>query len=190
MRVLLPGRGGSWRWRGPNVPAWPPRPRRRGRRWLRSPRHDRHLLGYARFREAEALLLDPRLPPAGVEALTEAAAIAAALRAAPLAADVQALADRARCRLPTVPHAPASADPHGLTAREAEVLTLVGQGRTNAEIAEELFISMKTASVHVSNILRKLGLKSRIQAAAVASAVANHHDDHSASSDDDHLRRA
>ena len=45
---------------------------------------------------------------------------------------------------------------------------MVGRGRTNAEIAAELFISTKTASVHVSNILRKLGLKSRIQAAAVA----------------------
>ena len=48
------------------------------------------------------------------------------------------------------------------------MLALVGRGLTNAEIAEELFISVKTASVHVSNILRKLGLKSRIQAAAVA----------------------
>jgi DNA-binding NarL/FixJ family response regulator len=81
---------------------------------------------------------------------------------------VQALADRARLPLPTVTAVPASPDPHGLTAREAEVLTLLGHGHTNAEIAEELFISVKTASVHVSNNLRKLGLKSRIQAAAVA----------------------
>ncbi|MDQ3788471.1 MAG: helix-turn-helix transcriptional regulator [Actinomycetota bacterium] len=56
----------------------------------------------------------------------------------------------------------------GLTAREAEIFSLVGQGKTNAEIAAELFISTKTASVHVSNILRKLGVKSRIQAAALA----------------------
>ncbi|MPZ86256.1 MAG: hypothetical protein GEV28_40155 [Actinophytocola sp.] len=59
-------------------------------------------------------------------------------------------------------------DPLGLTAREAEVLDLLGRGLTNPEIAGELFISTKTASVHVSNILRKLGLKSRIQAAALA----------------------
>ena len=130
--------------------------------------HDRHLLGYARFREAEALLSSRGSRQQALTALTEAAAIASSLRAAPLAADVQALADRARLPLPTVTQAPASPDPHGMTAREAEVLTLLGHGHTNAEIAAELFISVKTASVHVSNILRKLGLKSRIQAAAVA----------------------
>jgi DNA-binding CsgD family transcriptional regulator len=129
--------------------------------------HDRHLLGYARFREAEALLLLRGSRPSAVAALAAAAGVAASLGAAPLAADVRALAERARLTLP-VPQAPVSSDPHGLTAREAEVLALVGRGLTNAEIAAELFISTKTASVHVSNILRKLGLKSRIQAAAVA----------------------
>jgi DNA-binding NarL/FixJ family response regulator len=103
-----------------------------------------------------------------VTALAEAASIAAALGAVPLAEDVRALAERARLALPAVAPAPAAEDPHGLTAREAEVLALVGRGLTNAEIAGELFISTKTASVHVSNILRKLGLRSRIQAAAVA----------------------
>jgi DNA-binding NarL/FixJ family response regulator len=130
--------------------------------------HDRHLRGYARFREAEALLLARGSRQQAVTALAEAAAIAAALGAAPLVSEVRALAERARLTLPAVPAPPVAADPHGLTAREAEVLTLVGRGRTNAEIAAELFISTKTASVHVSNILRKLGLKSRIQAAAVA----------------------
>jgi DNA-binding NarL/FixJ family response regulator len=129
--------------------------------------HDRHLLGYARFRLAEALLSTPGSRQQALAALTEAATIAAFLGAVPLAAEVQALADRARLPL-ALPQPPAAADPHGLTAREAEVLALVGRGLTNAEIAEELFISVKTASVHVSNILRKLGLKSRIQAAAVA----------------------
>ena len=56
----------------------------------------------------------------------------------------------------------------GLTAREAEVLALVAVGRTNRQIGEELFVSNKTASVHVSNILRKLGVTSRADAAAVA----------------------
>ncbi|MBO3751634.1 AAA family ATPase [Streptosporangiaceae bacterium NEAU-GS5] len=60
-----------------------------------------------------------------------------------------------------------SPDP-GLTARESEVLRLVTDGRTNREIAEELFISVKTASVHVSNILAKLGVSSRGEAAAAA----------------------
>jgi DNA-binding NarL/FixJ family response regulator len=58
--------------------------------------------------------------------------------------------------------------PFGLTARELEVLQLVAAGRSNREIAAELFISAKTASVHVSNILGKLGVASRGEAAATA----------------------
>ncbi|WP_459714244.1 ATP-binding protein [Actinophytocola sp. KF-1] len=130
--------------------------------------HDRYLLGYARFREAEALLSARGSRQQAATALAEAAAVATSLGAAPLAEEVRALAERARLTLSSAPPSPAADDPHGLTAREAEVLALVGRGRTNAEIAEQLFISTKTASVHVSNILRKLGLKSRIQAAAVA----------------------
>jgi DNA-binding CsgD family transcriptional regulator len=56
----------------------------------------------------------------------------------------------------------------GLTGREAEVLRLVASGRTNREIADELYISAKTASVHVSNILRKVGATTRGEAAAIA----------------------
>jgi DNA-binding NarL/FixJ family response regulator len=52
-----------------------------------------------------------------------------------------------------------------LTARELEVLRLVGAGRANKEIAAELLISERTARTHVSNILGKLGLSSRTQAA-------------------------
>jgi DNA-binding NarL/FixJ family response regulator len=55
-----------------------------------------------------------------------------------------------------------------LTARELEVLRLVAAGRRNNDIAEQLFISTKTASVHVSNILAKLGAASRGEAAAIA----------------------
>nr|WP_226900172.1 response regulator transcription factor [Nonomuraea phyllanthi] len=55
-----------------------------------------------------------------------------------------------------------------LTPRELEVLRLVTQGRTNRDIAGELFISAKTVSVHVSNILAKLGVTSRGEAAAAA----------------------
>ena len=62
----------------------------------------------------------------------------------------------------------APADAFGLTDREYAVLRLLGQGRTNAQIGETLFISTKTASVHVSNILRKLGVATRVEAAAVA----------------------
>ncbi|MCX5375676.1 response regulator transcription factor [Streptomyces sp. NBC_00091] len=56
----------------------------------------------------------------------------------------------------------------GLTSRERDVLRLVAAGGTNRQIAEELFISPKTASVHVSNILAKLGVAGRGEAAALA----------------------
>jgi DNA-binding CsgD family transcriptional regulator len=55
-----------------------------------------------------------------------------------------------------------------LTERESQVLNLIAQGMTNAEIAERLFISQKTAANHVSNVLMKLGVRSRTEAAAVA----------------------
>ena len=64
--------------------------------------------------------------------------------------------------------APSAAERYGLTGRELEVLALVAEGRTNRQIAEALFISAKTASVHVSNILGKLGVANRGEAAAAA----------------------
>jgi DNA-binding CsgD family transcriptional regulator len=59
-------------------------------------------------------------------------------------------------------------DPFGLSAREREVLKLIAQGRTNPEIGERLFITRKTVGVHVGNILAKLGVSGRVEAAAVA----------------------
>ena len=59
-------------------------------------------------------------------------------------------------------------DAFGLSAREQEVLLLVAQGRTNREIGERLFISQKTVGVHVGNILSKLAVSGRVEAAAVA----------------------
>ena len=55
-----------------------------------------------------------------------------------------------------------------LTPRETEILALVAEGRTNGEIGKQLFISTKTVSVHVSNILGKLGASGRTEAAAIA----------------------
>ncbi|MCY0941201.1 LuxR C-terminal-related transcriptional regulator [Streptomyces sp. H34-S5] len=55
-----------------------------------------------------------------------------------------------------------------MTSREREVLSLVAEGHTNRQIAAELFIAPKTASVHVSNILAKLGVAGRGEAAALA----------------------
>ena len=57
---------------------------------------------------------------------------------------------------------------YGLTERELAVLRLLAAGRTNAQIGAELYISPRTAGVHVTNILRKLGVSGRVQAAAMA----------------------
>jgi DNA-binding CsgD family transcriptional regulator len=59
-------------------------------------------------------------------------------------------------------------DTFGLSKREQEVLALIAQGRTNREIGERLFISQKTVGVHVGNILAKLGVSGRVEAAAVS----------------------
>jgi DNA-binding CsgD family transcriptional regulator len=105
------------------------------------------------------------------ERLRCSAAIAETLRARPLSDQIGALATRARIDVgrseadEAQEQAPASL---GLTARELEVLRLVAAGRSNRDIAAELFISAKTASVHVSNILAKLGVHSRVEAAAIA----------------------
>ena len=63
---------------------------------------------------------------------------------------------------------PRRGDPFGLSPREHEVLGLISQGRTNCEIGERLFISQKTVGVHVGNILSKLDVSGRVEAAAVA----------------------
>jgi DNA-binding CsgD family transcriptional regulator/tetratricopeptide (TPR) repeat protein len=130
-----------------------------------------HLTGYARWRQAEAQL-DAGLPPAVAAAALRAAA-AAADGHAPLLAQIRALAQRARIPLDSPPDViraapPDTATPYGLTGRELAVLRLVAAGRTNAQIGAELFISPRTAGVHVTNILRKLSVANRVQAAALA----------------------
>jgi NarL family two-component system response regulator LiaR len=55
-----------------------------------------------------------------------------------------------------------------LTSRELEILVLIGEGKTNQEIADELFIGIKTVKTHVSNILSKLGVEDRTKAAVYA----------------------
>jgi DNA-binding CsgD family transcriptional regulator len=129
---------------------------------------------------------------AAADAVQQAHALAERIGAAPIAAEAAALARRTR-----LPLAPGPADPagvpgdgkprghsvghsaghpvepvdelarFGLTDREREVLLLVAAGHSNPEIAKALFISAKTASVHVSNILAKLGVGGRVEAAAV-----------------------
>ncbi|MEU0074980.1 AAA family ATPase [Streptomyces sp. NPDC006332] len=114
-------------------------------------------------RFAEALLTDERREEAGVAAL-EVRATAVRLGATPLLEQVDALIRRGR-----LAQAPAAdARTTILTSREQDVLGLLALGRSNRQIGEDLFISAKTASVHVSNILAKLGAASRTEAVAVA----------------------
>ena len=121
---------------------------------------------YARWRQAEAaLVLGQRHDAVGP--LRVAAATAAELGARPLLDEIRALARRGRIDLGDAADR-AGGDDLDLTARERDVLRLVAAGRTNREIGAELFISPKTASVHVSRILRKLNVRGRVEAAAVA----------------------
>jgi len=131
-----------------------------------------HRAAYAWWRRAEALLSAGRPRPA---AAALQAAAAAADGHAPLLAEIRTLAQRARIPLRTPPdtpaeppHRPVAPAPYRLTERELAVLRLLADGYTNAQIGAELFISPKTTSVHVTSILRKLGVTGRVQAAAVA----------------------
>ena len=126
-------------------------------------------LADALLRAAEAALAAGDRDGAAAR-LRRAAELADGLGARPLAAEIQALARSARIRreVAQAGHKPAAATPLGLTAREFEVLRLVADGRSNPEIAARLFISAKTASVHVSNIMAKIGVASRGEAAAAA----------------------
>ena len=131
------------------------------------------LAAFARLHEAEASARTASAAQAA-DALRAAYDNTMALGAEPLVEDIKALARRSRISLdaPTVAVlGQADAVRLGLTSREAEVLSLVAAGKTNRAIGTELFVSEKTASVHVSNILRKLGVSSRVDAAAIAQRI-------------------
>ncbi|MDX3851889.1 helix-turn-helix transcriptional regulator [Streptomyces sp. AK02-01A] len=132
-------------------------------------------LAQARHRWAAALLDSgaDRSEAAGPLALAHSTAIRLGARL--LAEQTVLLAGRARISLAPGSGGSGAPDPGlgparslGLTPREQEVLRLVAAGRSNRLIAEELYISPKTASVHVSNILAKLGVSGRTEAAALA----------------------
>jgi DNA-binding NarL/FixJ family response regulator len=118
----------------------------------------------SRWRLAEALLATgDRVGAAEQAALGHEVAVR--LGAVPLRTALEALARRGRLDVGGVRPVEVSAV---LTPREAEVLTLLAQGRTNKQVGAELYISEKTASVHVSNILAKLGANGRTEAVAIA----------------------
>jgi DNA-binding NarL/FixJ family response regulator len=133
--------------------------------------------GYCDWRMAEAYLRGGNVAE-GVAALRRAHATADELGARRLAEELEAVSRwyRLDAFVPSSPipeqrhkgQAEASLAEYGLTPREREVLVALAAGRTNGEIAKELFISVKTASVHVSNILKKLDVDGRQDAARLA----------------------
>jgi len=142
----------------------------------------------AKARAGEAILLVRGPRDEATRWLREAHATAVDLGARPLQAAIEAVAGRARIDLTAKGGSVAAAEPAateaaaaapsrspaevlGLSAREWEVLELVAAGRSNGEIAELLYISPKTASVHVTHILDKLGASNRVEAATIAVRV-------------------
>jgi len=149
---------------------------------LRVPRRP-YELAWCLCRQAEAMLATRALRSDVSDVLGEASILAQEVGAALLIDAIRDLARIARLDLPssTEPASPDGegdqgvldvaddvVDPYGLTAREREVLALLVEGQTNRRIAETLFISESTASVHVSNIIGKLGVSNRVEAASAA----------------------
>jgi len=135
----------------------------------------------AQWRRAQALLAEGAARRAVAEPLRQAHAIALELGAAPLVQETELLARIARIRLDLpdgLPQQQKETDRPAalatLTSREREVLSHLVAGRTNPEIARDLFISDKTVSVHVTNLMRKTGTTNRIEAAALARRAGLH----------------
>jgi DNA-binding CsgD family transcriptional regulator len=132
----------------------------------------RHRAGYCWWRQAEGLLAMPHADRAAVSTVLSTAA-GLAVEHVPLMTAIQDLARRARIDLdaptePALQEEPVAVDAFGLTERELDVLRLLGQGKTNPEIAAALFISPRTAGVHVTHILRKLDASTRVHATTIA----------------------
>jgi DNA-binding CsgD family transcriptional regulator len=136
-----------------------------------------HGTASAELRHAESLLMGNQNQAAAAVLPRRAHATATTLGAVPLRGAIETMARHARIDLAPAPGTDPGRPPGGeptpdgrspLTAREREVLGLVAHGHTNREIGEQLFISEKTVSVHVSNAMSKLGALSRYEAAASA----------------------
>ena len=161
------------------VPAARPA-RRQPRRWHQAATHWENLsfpypAAYARRRLAEALLHSAKGASAAARELAAAYDAATMLGAGPLLRSIQALAERARIPLPdpaaALPTGPQTGATGNLTQRERQVLALLADGLSNRRIAQDLFISEKTVSVHISHILAKLGVTNRTEAAAAARRI-------------------
>ncbi|MGH2754872.1 MAG: helix-turn-helix transcriptional regulator [Actinomycetota bacterium] len=126
-----------------------------------------YLVAYTLWRLAEATFR-AKLGSNAIPELHRSYEIARQLGARPLIGEIEKLAKRARVTLEGDRRSPFAGDDRQLTAREREVLKHLAEGCSNREIAERLFISPKTVSVHVSNILRKLDVQRRVEATAVA----------------------
>ena len=122
------------------------------------------------MRLAEALLAEGGQRRQAAAALNEAIGLFAGAPQSPIRALAEQLGRRARLRIgrPLDDQATSSSEDRlGLTERETEVLRLLSDGRTNREIGEALFISPKTVSVHVTSVMRKLGVGRRADAARI-----------------------
>jgi DNA-binding CsgD family transcriptional regulator len=147
---------------------------------------------YARYRNVEAALRRTGIKANVATELEAAWRSAVQLGAAPLRSEIEVLAKRARIKLdtpspdesegdvavavgvatpPSLAGVDRAASTRGLSAREIEVLRLVAAGWSNGEIAERLFITRKTAGVHVTHILDKLGVSNRVEAAMAAARL-------------------
>ena len=138
----------------------------------------RYRIAWCLYRVAQASLAAREPRADAIAALIEADEIARRLGAEPLRTAIETLARIGRIDLANEPSASEEAGaavaasapvrPFGLTQRELEVLLQLVGGLSNRQIGETLFISESTAGVHVSNILGKLGVTSRVEAAAIA----------------------
>ena len=122
----------------------------------------------ARHRQADALLRGRGDRDEAATVARDAMRTAERLGAEPLAGRIRQLAQRGRLELSSTRAAPDPAAALNVTPREIDVLRLLADGLTNRQIGAALFISEKTASVHVTNLLRKLGVPNRLEAAAIA----------------------
>ena len=130
-----------------------------------------HAAATARYWQADALLRGRGDRADAARVARDALQVAERLGAAPVAARNPQRAQRGRGERADGHAAPDPAAALNVTPREIDVLRLLADGLTNRQIGAALFISEKTASVHVTNLLRKLGVPNRVEAAAIAQRV-------------------